>query len=90
MLRILQAISQTFMTLRVYKKGGLFRLPHEPKKRHSKSAKRVRRGSIKLSAISLVLCKNCNNKTLAHMACRSCGFYDGKLVGEAEVKVTKA
>lgn len=65
-------------------------MPHEPKKKHSKSAKRIRRASINLKAISLMECKNCNSKTLAHMACRSCGFYAGKKTNQAEAKVTKA
>lgn len=53
-------------------------MPHEPKKKHSKAAKRIRRASIMLGAVSLVVCKNCGQKTLAHMACRNCGFYAGK------------
>jgi large subunit ribosomal protein L32 len=67
-------------------------MPHEPKKRHSKSAKRIRRASITLSAVSLVNCKNCGEKTLAHMACRSCGFYGGKATKDIkpQVKITKA
>lgn len=63
----------------------------EPKKRHSKSAKRIRRGSITLSPIRLQICKNCSEKTLAHMACRSCGFYAGKqTLKKTSVKVTTA
>ena len=67
-------------------------MPHEPKKRHSKSAKRIRRAAIKLTAIKFVVCKNCNEKTLAHMVCRNCGFYAGKAVKDAKtaVKVIKA
>jgi large subunit ribosomal protein L32 len=53
-------------------------MPHEPKKRHSKADKRTRRASIMLKSMALEVCKNCNAKTLAHMACRSCGFYAGK------------
>ncbi len=66
-------------------------MPHEPKKRHSKAAKRVRRASISASAISLIVCPNCNEKTVAHMACRNCGFYAGKATGvKKQVKVTRA
>lgn len=67
-------------------------MPSEPKKKHSKSAKRIRRASINLSAMSLVVCKNCGEQSLAHMACRNCGFYAGKKTeGSKEtVKVTKA
>lgn len=65
-------------------------MPHEPKKRKSKAAKRTRRAAIKLGAMSLIVCKNCGEKTLSHMACRSCGFYAGKKVGTEQVKVTRA
>lgn len=53
-------------------------MPHEPKKRGSKAGKRTRRASIILKTMALEVCKNCSAKTLAHMACRSCGFYAGK------------
>ncbi len=65
-------------------------MPQEPKKRHSKAAKRTRRAALTLSAVKLVTCPNCSQKTLSHMACRSCGFYAGKQVGKAAVKVTRA
>ena len=65
-------------------------MPHEPKKRHSKTVKRIRRAAINLKAVRLFVCSNCNLKTLAHMACRNCGFYAGKQVGKEQVKVTKA
>lgn len=67
-------------------------MPSEPKKKHSKSAKRIRRASISLKASSLVVCKNCGEQTLAHMACRNCGFYAGKKTSGAKetVKITKA
>lgn len=64
-------------------------MPHEPKKRHSKSAKRIRRGAITLAGVKLVVCTNCQQKTIAHMACRNCSFYAGKQVGKTQVKVTK-
>ncbi len=67
-------------------------MPHEPKKKHSKSVKRTRRASILLGSADLMLCKNCNAKTLAHMACRKCGFYDGQSVKSVKQKavVTRA
>ncbi len=67
-------------------------MPHEPKKKHSKAAKRTRRASISLSSVKLNVCPNCQEKTLAHMACRNCGFYRSKQVNESQtaVKVTKA
>lgn len=67
-------------------------MPQEPKKKHSKARKRTRRASIILEAVNLVVCKNCNKKTLAHMACRNCGFYAGKMVAgfKPNAVVTKA
>lgn len=66
-------------------------MPQEPKKRHAKSAKRVRRASISLEGARLIVCKNCGQKTLAHMVCRNCGFYGGKQSGlKLKAKVTKA
>ncbi|OGE17212.1 50S ribosomal protein L32 [Candidatus Daviesbacteria bacterium RIFCSPHIGHO2_01_FULL_36_37] len=65
-------------------------MPHEPKKKHSKAVKRTRRAAIKLASVRLLICPNCNSKTLAHMACRNCGFYAGKQIGKEQVKVTRA
>ncbi len=67
-------------------------MPHEPKKKHSKSQKRIRRAAINLAAVNLMVCKNCNSKTLAHMACRNCGFYAGSTVKSIKQKtvVTRA
>lgn len=66
-------------------------MPQEPKKKHSKAAKRTRRASITLEAISLVVCPNCQEKTIAHMVCRNCGFYNKKAVTDKKsVRVTKA
>jgi large subunit ribosomal protein L32 len=62
----------------------------EPKRRHSKARKRTRRASIKLEAVSLLVCKNCGAKTLPHIACIDCGFYGGKSVGKQKAVVTKA
>jgi large subunit ribosomal protein L32 len=65
-------------------------MPHEPKRRHSSAVKNTRRAAIKLSAIKLVVCQNCNFKTMAHMACRNCGYFGGKKVQDEAVKVTRA
>lgn len=62
----------------------------EPKRRHSKARKRVRRAAIKLTA-SFITCKNCGKLTLSHTVCPHCGFYAGKAVRLAQkVQVTKA
>jgi len=69
--------------------GGVKNMPHEPKKKHSKERKRTRRAAITLKATNLMVCTNCSSKTLAHMICRNCGFYDGKIV-KAKAVVTRA
>ncbi len=61
----------------------------EPKRRHSKTRKRVRRASINL-AVNLIACSNCGTLIRSHMVCISCGYYKGKAVGKKEVTVTKA
>lgn len=61
----------------------------EPKRRHSKTRKRVRRASINL-AVNLISCKNCGALTRSHMVCVSCGYYAGKVAGKQQVTVTKA
>jgi ribosomal protein L32 len=41
--------------------------------------------------MNLVVCPNCQQKTLPHMACRSCGFYAGKkATDKTQVRVVKA
>ncbi len=61
----------------------------EPKRRHSKARKRVRRAAIKL-AVNFVTCKNCGKPTMSHVICKECGFYRGEEVSKEKVKVTKA
>ena len=61
----------------------------EPKRRHSKARKRVRRAAIKL-AVNFVYCKNCGKPTMSHVICKECGFYGGKKVSKEKVTVTKA
>jgi len=65
-------------------------MPGEPKRRHSKARKRTRRASIKLEAISLVVCKNCGSKTRPHIACVECGYFAGKPTGKQKARVTRA
>lgn len=62
----------------------------EPKRRHSKARKRIRRAAIKL-AVNLVLCKNCGKPTPSHRVCIGCGFYKDKEVRKStKAQVTKA
>lgn len=62
----------------------------EPKKKHSKSVKRTRRAAIHLTAVPIQTCKNCNAKTLSHIACVECGFYGDKHAITTKAKVTRA
>lgn len=62
----------------------------EPKRRHSKARKRVRRAAIHLAIPPMISCKNCGKKTLPHIVCPNCGFYGGKAVTKEKVQVTKA
>jgi len=48
-----------------------------PFRRISKTKKRMRRSHQALSAPTMVVCPNCGELTLAHRACRSCGYYKG-------------
>jgi large subunit ribosomal protein L32 len=51
-----------------------------PKRRHSKSRSRKRRTHDALEATNLVACSNCGSKKLPHRVCKSCGFYNGRVV----------
>ena len=48
-----------------------------PFRRTSKMKKRVRRSHLALNVPGMITCPNCGELTLAHRACRSCGFYKG-------------
>lgn len=61
-------------------------MPHEPKKKHSKATKRMRRAAIKLESLSMLACKNCGQMRLPHQVCKNCGFYgDTQVVVKAKV-----
>jgi large subunit ribosomal protein L32 len=51
-----------------------------PKRRQSKSRKRIRRSHQALVAVRTVTCKRCGHATLPHAACRNCGYYRGRAV----------
>ncbi|MCU0426299.1 MAG: 50S ribosomal protein L32 [Candidatus Kapabacteria bacterium] len=51
-----------------------------PKRRHSKSRSAKRRTHYKAVASTLVECPNCGEMKLAHAACPSCGYYNGRRV----------
>lgn len=49
-----------------------------PKRRVSKSAKKMRRSHLHLKAVAVGLCPNCGNSKLPHRICVHCGYYKGK------------
>lgn len=51
-----------------------------PQRRISKTRKRQRRSHFALEVPGMMVCPNCGEVKLAHTVCKSCGFYDGKLV----------
>lgn len=57
-----------------------------PPRRISKTRKRQRRSHFKLDMPSMMVCPNCGEMKLAHIVCKKCGYYDGKLVREIKVK----
>lgn len=57
-----------------------------PKRRQSKARTRKRRANWKLAAPNLVECPNCGDPKLTHVACRGCGYYNGRQVVEVKAK----
>ena len=57
-----------------------------PQRRISKTRKRQRRSHFALDNPSMMVCPNCGEVKLAHVVCKACGYYDGKLVKEIKVK----
>ena len=58
-----------------------------PKRRTSKTKKRMRRTHLVKEARSVVSCPNCGEVIQPHRACTKCGFYKGKNVLNKEEKV---
>ncbi len=58
----------------------------KPKKRHTKSRKRVRRGAIKFKSATLTVCPKCKRPIKPHTACSFCGTYKGKKVLDIKLK----
>jgi large subunit ribosomal protein L32 len=56
-----------------------------PKRRHSKRRKNLRRAHHHLTAPSLSECPHCHAQKMPHHICPSCGYYKGR-----EVVDTKA
>ena len=58
-----------------------------PKRRHSKRRTALRRSHDFLTAGSLSICPNCQEKKLPHRACPKCGEYKGRAVLETKEAV---
>ncbi|MGE5483289.1 MAG: 50S ribosomal protein L32 [Bacteroidota bacterium] len=57
-----------------------------PKKRHSRWKRDMRRANWRLSLPALVECPQCHEKKLAHVACPHCGWYKGRVAVVAPQK----
>ena len=55
-----------------------------PKRRHSKSRRDMRRAHDHLASPGLSLCPNCQEPRLPHRVCARCGFYKGRAVIEVK------
>ncbi len=58
----------------------------QPKSRHSKQRTRTRRANWKLAVPNLILCPNCTEYKLSHIAGPECSYYNGRKVVETETK----
>ncbi|HKV74797.1 MAG TPA: 50S ribosomal protein L32 [Gemmatimonadales bacterium] len=55
-----------------------------PKRKMSKSRKRLRRGHHKAASMATQACPRCGSPRLAHRVCPTCGYYKGKKQLEVE------
>ena len=51
-----------------------------PKRRHSKQRKRLRRTHYKAKSVNMSVCTNCKSMILPHRVCPQCGYYKGRMV----------
>lgn len=51
-----------------------------PKRKMSRSNTRSRRANWKAAPLTLAACKRCSSPKLPHVACPTCGTYDGRVV----------
>jgi large subunit ribosomal protein L32 len=51
-----------------------------PKRRHSHQRTAKRRSHLALKTEGVSECPNCKEPKLPHRACKSCGYYEGRLV----------
>jgi large subunit ribosomal protein L32 len=57
-----------------------------PKRRHSKSRKRIKKACWKIQPLNLRPCPNCGVSGRSHHACAECGMYNGRQVIEIKTK----
>ncbi|MBK6421854.1 MAG: 50S ribosomal protein L32 [Gemmatimonadetes bacterium] len=55
-----------------------------PKRKTSKSRKRLRRGHHKAASVATQPCPRCTSPKLSHRVCPTCGYYRGKKMIEVE------
>jgi large subunit ribosomal protein L32 len=55
-----------------------------PKNRHSKTRKRLRRTHWKLVLPSMSTCPQCHEPKLPHRVCAHCGYYGGRKILEVK------
>jgi large subunit ribosomal protein L32 len=55
-----------------------------PKRKTSKSRKRLRRGHDKAPMVTGQACSRCGSPKLSHRVCGTCGYYRGKKMIEVE------
>ncbi|MBI4824347.1 MAG: 50S ribosomal protein L32 [Nitrospirae bacterium] len=59
-----------------------------PTHRHTRTRRDKRRANWKGQAPSLAICPECSEPRLSHMACPSCGTYNGRKILEVVEKQT--
>ncbi|HVJ66444.1 MAG TPA: 50S ribosomal protein L32 [Caulifigura sp.] len=55
-----------------------------PKRRTSKSKKKMRRSHFAVKPMKLQTCPQCNTFKPSHVVCPNCGSYQGRVVVEAQ------
>ena len=60
-----------------------------PKHRHTKSRRNMRRAHHAVKQVTVSSCPKCKESVLSHIACKSCGFYNGKEVVNVMSKLDK-
>ena len=56
----------------------------QPKRKTSKMKKRQRKAANRFAGVQTYTCTNCGAPVVPHRACSECGFYDGKVVTQAQ------